>query len=412
MTVTPQTLNSIIDNIVHCTPVVDMHTHLYPPAFGPLLQWGIDDLLTYHYLVAEGIRTAPMPLDRFWSLTKKEQAGYVWEHLFLRRAPISEACRGVVTCLQAVGIDPRERSLDAIRSFYQGLNREEYVETVFTKANVKYAVMTNDPFDPAERQAWEQAPLNHPRFHAALRMDPLLMNWETSVSLLRDMGYEVNHDLNDKSQGEIRRFLEKWTDRMKPRYLAVSLTPDFLYPDDSLRTRVLDACILPFARERNLPFALMIGVRRQINPALKLAGDGVGRAELSGLIQLCQQHPGNRFLVTLLSRENQHELCVIARKFPNLMPFGCWWFLNNPSLIEEITRQRIEMLGWSFIPQHSDARVLDQLLYKWPHFRRILVRILIEKYTDLVRSGWNVTEEEIRRDAARLLSDNFESFVP
>jgi hypothetical protein len=27
------------------------------------------------------------------------------------------------------------------------------------------------------------------------------------------------------------------------------------------------------------------------------------------------------------------------------MPFGCWWFLNNPSLVEEITRERIEMLG-------------------------------------------------------------------
>ena len=27
----------------------------------------------------------------------------------------------------------------------------------------------------------------------------------------------------------------------------------------------------------------------------------------------------------------------IARKFANLMPFGCWWFLNNPSIIAEIT---------------------------------------------------------------------------
>jgi len=48
------------------------------------------------------------------------------------------------------------------------------------------------------------------------------------------------------------------------------------------------------------------------------------------------------------SRENQHELCVYARKFSNLMPFGCWWFLNNPSIVEEITRERIEMLGHQF----------------------------------------------------------------
>ena len=36
-----------------------------------------------------------------------------------------------------------------------------------------------------------------------------------------------------------------------------------------------------------------------------------------------------------------HELVVAARKFGNLMPFGCWWFLNNPSVVEEITRERL-----------------------------------------------------------------------
>jgi len=283
---------------------------------------------------------------------------------------------------------------------------------VFVKANVKYAVMTNDPFDPAERKVWERGGFSHPRFQAALRVDPLLMNWETASSLLRGMEYEVSPGLNEKSLSEIRRFLEHWADIMKPRYLAVSLTPDFHYPDETLRTRVLDACILPFARERNLPFALMIGVRRQINPGLKLAGDGVGRADLGSVVQLCLQYPDNRFLVTLLSRENQHELCVTARKFANLLPFGCWWFMNNPSLIEEITRERIEMLGWSFVPQHSDARVLDQLLYKWPHSRRIIAKVLIDKYADLLQTGWKVTEDEIRRDVSRLFYDNFETFVP
>src|SRR5437762_3487649 len=42
-----------IEEIVARTPITDIHTHLYDPAFGELLQWGIDDLLVYHYLVAE-----------------------------------------------------------------------------------------------------------------------------------------------------------------------------------------------------------------------------------------------------------------------------------------------------------------------------------------------------------------------
>jgi len=38
---------------VDSTRVVDVHTHLYPASFGGLLLRGIDELLTYHYLIAE-----------------------------------------------------------------------------------------------------------------------------------------------------------------------------------------------------------------------------------------------------------------------------------------------------------------------------------------------------------------------
>lgn len=39
--------------------VVDLHTHLFPPSHGRLMLWGIDELLTYHYLIAEFFQTAP-----------------------------------------------------------------------------------------------------------------------------------------------------------------------------------------------------------------------------------------------------------------------------------------------------------------------------------------------------------------
>ena len=110
----------------------------------------------------------------------------------------------------------------------------------------------------------------------------------------------------------------------------------------------------------------------------------------------------------MLSRENQHELCVYARKFSNLMPFGCWWFLNNPSIVEEITRERIEMLGSSFIPQHSDARVLEQIIYKWRHSRRVIAESLFASYTALVKDGFPLTPEHIRRDVQRMFSKVFE----
>jgi len=114
-------------------------------------------------------------------------------------------------------------------------------------------------------------------------------------------------------------------------------------------------------------------------------------------------YPQNCFLCTVLSRENQHELAVIARKFHNLHIFGCWWFLNTPSLIDELTRLRLELLGLSFTPQHSDARVLEQVIYKWEHTRHVLANVLTDKYADLAAAGRPVTRADVARDVEELL---------
>ena len=93
------------------------------------------------------------------------------------------------------------------------------------------------------------------------------------------------------------------------------------------------------------------------------------------------------------------------------MPFGCWWFLNNPSLVSEITRMRVELLGLSFVPQHSDARVLEQLIYKWRHSRKLIGDVLVEKYEGAADTGWQATAEEIERDVRLLFEGNFERFL-
>jgi hypothetical protein len=182
-------------------------------------------------------------------------------------------------------------------------------------------------------------------------------------------------------------------------------------PEDSPRGRLITECVLPVCQEMNLPFAMMIGVKKLVNPELQLAGDGVGKASIETIEHLCSQYPSNKFMVTMLSRENQHELCVAARKFRNLLVFGCWWFLNNPSLVEEITRMRLELLGLSFVPQHSDARVLDQLAYKWEHSRRVIGEVLYGKYRDLMATGWVIEDQEISRDVGKLLGGNFWDFL-
>jgi hypothetical protein len=81
-----------------------------------------------------------------------------------------------------------------------------------------------------------------------------------------------------------------------------------------------------------------------------------------------------------------------------------------PEIINEMTRMRLELIGLSITPQHSDARVLDQIIYKWNHSRRIIAGILVEKYADLAQTGWQVTREEVQRDVKDLFGGAFERF--
>lgn len=69
------------------------------------------------------------------------------------------------------------------------------------------------------------------------------------------------------------------------------------------------------------------------------------------------------------------------------------------------------MLGTAFTAQHSDSRVLDQLLYKWSHARTAIAQVLAEEYERLHCTGWNITRAEIRRDVAQLFGQSFEDFV-
>ena len=407
-----KSMDDRVRTVVNQTPVLDVHTHIYDTGFGDLLLWGIDELVTYHYLIAEVYRVAPMPFEKFWALSTAEQADHIWQHLFIERSPVSEACRGVLTTMRELGFNPADRNLEDIRAWTRERSVDEYIDLVFKTAGVRRAVMTNDPFDDAERAVWLDGKRgNDDRFIAALRIDRLLVDWDGACDRLSEWGYEVEPRLGGWTLSEIRRFLEDWIARMDPVYLAASLPPTFTYPDDSPCGRIIEECILPVAREHGLPFAMMVGVKKLVNPNLQLAGDSVGKSDITALEHLCEKYPDNRFLVTMLSRENQHELCVTARKFPNLMIFGCWWFLNNPSIIDEMTSERLELLGLSMVPQHSDARVLDQLIYKWTHSRDSIARVLGRKYEDLAATGWDVTDDDIRRDVALLFGGVFESFT-
>ena len=142
-----------VDDAVTRTPVYDLHTHLYPAAFGDFMLWGIDELLTYHYLIAETVRATNIPYEKYWAMSQQQQAELIWRTLFLERAPVGEACRGVITVLGKLGLDVSSKNLGEYRKWYASQKPEEFVGKVFGAANVHTAVMTNNALDPKDARS-------------------------------------------------------------------------------------------------------------------------------------------------------------------------------------------------------------------------------------------------------------------
>ena len=85
--------------------------------------------------------------------------------------------------------------------------------------------------------------------------------------------------------------------------------------------------------------------------------------------------------------------------------------MNQPSLIKLILNLRIELLGLNFIPQHSDARVTDQLIYKWIHFKTLLSNVLFNHYNNIQIKNFKISENQISDDVSKLLYNNSQNFL-
>jgi len=149
----------------------------------------------------------------------------VWDALFIQRSPISEATRGVLTTLMVLGgleAHVKSRDLTAIRSYYDSFRREgmsgieRFVEKVFRISGVKYALMTNVPFDSNETQHWRPKKKDYPRsFRSALRVDPLLAGDSKAIeSALKAAGYGT-------TLADARQYLLDWCETLNPEYLMV-----------------------------------------------------------------------------------------------------------------------------------------------------------------------------------------------
>jgi hypothetical protein len=132
-------------------------------------------------------------------MNKAERADLVWKTLFVDNTPLSEATRGIVTLLEAFGLDSRAENLEETRSFFRSRDLKEHFNLVLERSSVSKIVMTNDPFSEHEAWIWKAGEATHPRFHASLRLDVLLIHWEDAVRQLAREGLPVNAGLSGET---------------------------------------------------------------------------------------------------------------------------------------------------------------------------------------------------------------------
>src|SRR3989440_8603699 len=162
---------STVEDVLATTQVIDIHTHLFAPAFGKLGLWGIDELLTYHYLEAEFFRSSDTKPEEYWSLSKREQADGIWRTLFVENTPVSEATRGVIAVLKAFDLPTDATDLSEARAFFEAQPLDSHIRKVLQMAGMSLAGMTNDPLDPEEAAVWMRGDDEHALVQAVLRVD-------------------------------------------------------------------------------------------------------------------------------------------------------------------------------------------------------------------------------------------------
>jgi hypothetical protein len=375
-------LKKIIENYIeNKLKIIDFHTHIFPSAFNDYYLDGIENILNYHYLHAEYLKLNKLSPKEFFSLSSHRRAKKIWNELFLKRIPFSEATKGVITILNSFNISSDLKYKDICIEFSK-VKSKEYLKKVYKLSNVSKVVMTNDIFDVDEIKFYDS--IDKENFYTSIRLD--------SYFTLESKKIEFNNIVYDLKK-DISKYLLDLTNKLKPLYFAISVDEKFSIKDK--RYIFLEKYIFSIAKQYNIPISLMIGVKRGVNKEYKLAGDAVVKYDISNLEEILLENKDVRFCVTMLSRENQYELTVLSRKFQNLMLFGNWWFLNSDIFINEITRMRMNLLGTSFVPQHSDARVLEHLIYKWKHTNKIFIDILFDYFKSLMDNNYNLTEELI-----------------
>lgn len=163
-----------------------------------------------------------------------------------------------------------------------------------------------------------------------------------------------------------------------------------------------------YCAEFKLPFDLMIGVNRAVYRGGVYQGQDLydSRVSLIQYKELFNAFPQVTFPISVLASVTNQELVSYAWIFPNVVTNGHWWYSNTPAYIEPDAAARLEAVPQTKqIGYYSDAYKLEFCLPKFAMYKRILAKILSERF--VVERGWS--EQQAIDLGRRVLRGNVET---
>jgi glucuronate isomerase len=405
--------------------LIDPHTHIdahHPASATPA------DILGYHYFT-ELAHSAGMPKDQIEEpgLDPKEKCA----RLFANLGPIDNTIQYswfIETAQTFFGFQENRITAENWEPLYEAaarqMARDDWAEHVLERSKLEAVFLTNDFDDPLEG-------FDTQRYIPCLRTDDLVFHLakpEVRERLERAAGVAV------KDSGTLRQAIGALFDHFKAhhaRACAISLTPDFSPVPvpagradtaiDAVYSRGPDAAashrealghfvfwtLAQFCAEHQLPFDLMIGVKRGVYAGGVYQGQDLydSRVSLIQYRELFNAFPQVTFPVSVLASVTNQELVSYAWIFPNVVTNGHWCYSNTPAFIEHDLAARLEAVPRTKqIGYYSDMYKLEFALPKFAMYKRILAKVLAERF--VIDRDWS--EEDAVALGKAVLRDNVE----
>jgi glucuronate isomerase len=412
--------------------LIDPHTHINPhaPASATLA-----DILGYHYYteLAHSAGLARGAIEDK-ELSPKELVHRLVEHIGPLRNTIQYSW--LVELAQEFFDLPagEDVTLDNWETLYDTaaakMAQPDWADQVLAHSNLEAVFLTNDFDDPL-------VGFDTSRYVPCLRTDDLVFHLAKPDVLRR---LNECSGVNVEDAASLRRAIGQRFEHFTQhgaRACAISLPPDFapsvVHSEGRIEAETINSAVTSvvqlhedvdeptrrtvsnfvfwtlaeFCAEFRLPFDLMIGVNRAVYRDGVFQGQDLydSRVSLIQYRELLNHFPQVTFPISVLASVTNQELVSYSWIFPNVVTSGHWWYSNTPTYIEHDAAARLEAVPQTKqIAYYSDMYKLEFALPKFRMYRRILAKILAERF--VVDRGWS--EERAVELGRQVLRGNVE----